>query len=120
MEFRTAGFTSWNPRDRSMTITTRFGNTSQVHSVARPMADRQQLSFEVEPVNGGWSPNGDVLLAQKDIGGNEFFQVYTLANGRLNLLTDGRSRNQFNAWSKDGAGSPTPPPAATAPTATSM
>jgi hypothetical protein len=35
MEFRTAGFTSWNPRDRSMTITTRFGNTSQVHAVAR-------------------------------------------------------------------------------------
>ena len=102
MEFRTAGFTSWNPRDRSMTITTRFGNTSQVHTVARPLADRQQLSFEVEPVSGGWSPKGDVLLVQKDIGGNEFFQIYTLANGRLGLLTDGRSRNQFNAWSKDG------------------
>ncbi|HZG46705.1 MAG TPA: prolyl oligopeptidase family serine peptidase [Allosphingosinicella sp.] len=102
MEFRTAGFTSWNPRDRSMTITTRFGNTNQIHTVARPMADRQQLSFEAEPVSGQWSPTGDVLLAQKDIGGNEFFQIYTLTNGRLNLLTDGRSRNQFNAWSRDG------------------
>jgi dipeptidyl aminopeptidase/acylaminoacyl peptidase len=102
MEFRTASFTSWNPRDRSMTITTRFGNTAQVHRVARPGADRQQLSFEVEPVTGGWSPNGDLMLVQKDVGGNEFYQIYTLANGRLNLLTDGRSRNQFNSWSQDG------------------
>ncbi len=102
MEYRTAGFTSWNPRDRSMTITTRFGNTNQVHSVARPMGMRQQMSFEVEPVFGGWSPAGDVLLVQKDIGGNEFYQIYTLANGRLTLLTDGTSRNNFGAWSKDG------------------
>ncbi len=102
MEFRTAGFTSWNPRDRSMTISTRFGNTNQVHSVAAPMGDRRQISFEAEPVGGGWSPTGDVLLVQKDIGGNEFFQIYTLANGRLNLLTDGRSRNAMNAWSHDG------------------
>jgi dipeptidyl aminopeptidase/acylaminoacyl peptidase len=41
-------------------------------------------------------------MVQKDIGGNEFYQLYTLANGRLNLLTDGRSRNNFGAWSKDG------------------
>ena len=102
MEFRTASFTSWNPSDRSMTISTRFANTAQVHSVARPMGMRQQLSFEVEPVSGGWSPNGDVLLVQKDSGGNEFYQIYTLANGRLTLVTDGRSRNSFGAWSKDG------------------
>jgi dipeptidyl aminopeptidase/acylaminoacyl peptidase len=102
MEFRTAGFSSWHPRDRSMLITTRFGNTAQVHRIAQPMAMRQQLTFEVEPVGGQWSPAGDVMIAQKDIGGNEFFQLYTVANGRLNLLTDGRSRNSFNAWSHDG------------------
>jgi len=102
MEFRTAGFAGWNARDRSMLITTRFGNTAQVHRVATPMGAREQLSFEVEPVNGGWSPNGDVLAVQKDVGGSEFFQLYTLANGRLNLLTDGRSRNSMNAWSHDG------------------
>jgi dipeptidyl aminopeptidase/acylaminoacyl peptidase len=102
MEFRTAGFAGWNARDRSMLITTRFGNTAQVHRVARPMGDREQLSFEAEPVQGGWSPNGDVLAVQKDVGGSEFFQLYTLANGRLTLLTDGRSRNEMNAWSHDG------------------
>ncbi len=102
MEFRSVGFSGWNPRDRSMLITTRFANTAQVHRVAMPMGAREQLSFEAEPVFGGWSPAGDALVVQKDVGGNEFFQIYTLANGRLNLVTDGRSRNQFGAWSHDG------------------
>ena len=102
MEFRTASFASWQPRDRSMLVTTRFANTAQVHRVAAPMAYRQQLSFEEEPVSGSWSPAGDVLLVRKDIGGNEFYQFYRLENGRTVLLTDGRSRNNFGAWSHDG------------------
>jgi len=102
MEFRTASFSSWNARDRSMLIGTRFGNTPQVHRVAMPMGARQQLTFEPEPVGGQWSPKGDVMLVQKDIGGNEFYQIYRFDNGRLTLLTDGRSRNQLTAWSEDG------------------
>ncbi len=102
MEFRTAGFAGWNARDRSLLITTRFGNTNQLHRVAMPMGDREQISFEAEPLGGRWSPTGDVLVATRDTGGNEFFQIYTLAGGRLTLLTDGRSRNGFNAWSHDG------------------
>jgi dipeptidyl aminopeptidase/acylaminoacyl peptidase len=43
------------------------------------------------------------LVVSKDRGGDEFFQLYTLAEGRLTLLTDGaRSRNSFGAWSQDG------------------
>ncbi|HEX6252456.1 MAG TPA: prolyl oligopeptidase family serine peptidase [Gemmatimonadaceae bacterium] len=103
MEFRTASFAGWQPRDSSMLITTRFGNTNQIHRVARPMGAREQLSFEVERVSGTWSPTGDVLLATKDVGGNEFYQLYTLRDGRLSLITDGRSRNGFSgAWSRDG------------------
>ena len=103
MEFRTAGFAGWNAADRSMLISTRFGNTAQIHRVAMPMGAREQLSFEVEPVGGRWSPAGDVLVVSKDKGGDEFFQLYTLADGRLTLLTDGgRSRNSFGAWSQDG------------------
>ena len=102
MEFRTAGFAGWNARDRSILITTRFGDTNQLHRVAVPMGAREQLSFEVEPLGGRWSPTGDVLVATRDTGGNEFYQIYTLAGGRLTLLTDGRSRNGFNTWSHDG------------------
>jgi dipeptidyl aminopeptidase/acylaminoacyl peptidase len=102
LEYRTAGFSGWNARDHSMIVTTRFGNVPQLHRVARPMGMRQQISFEAEPVNGSWSPTGDVLVVQKDVGGSEFYQLYRLENGRLTMLTDGRSRNEMNAWSHDG------------------
>jgi dipeptidyl aminopeptidase/acylaminoacyl peptidase len=39
---------------------------------------------------------------QKDTGGDEFFQLYTLKDGALTLLTDGKSRNALSAWSMDG------------------
>ncbi|WP_129791640.1 prolyl oligopeptidase family serine peptidase [Sphingosinicella sp. CPCC 101087] len=102
MEFRTAGFSGWNARDRSMLVTTRFANTQQIHRVAAPLGYREQISFEEEPVAGSWSPAGDVLVVSKDVGGDEFYQLYTLRDGRLDLLTDGRSRNEFGAWSHDG------------------
>ena len=104
MEFRTATFLGWHPTDRSMLIATRFGNTNQVHRVAKPGGARTQLSFEEDRVQiASHAPRtGDVTLVAKDVGGGEFYQLYTLANGRLSLLTDGKSRNQPGAWSKDG------------------
>ena len=102
MEFRVASFQGWNAADRSMLIGTRFGNVAQLHSVAGPMMDRRQISFEAEPLSGRWSPLGDSLVVQKDNGGDEFFQLYTLSNGRLTLLTDGKSRNELSGWSEDG------------------
>jgi protease II len=102
MESRSAGFGGWNAADRSMLITTRFANTSQLHTVAMPMGMRRQISFEPEPVGGAWSPRGDALVVAKDKGGDEFFQIYTLASGRLALLTDGKSRNNLGTWDKEG------------------
>lgn len=103
MESRSAGFAGWNARDRSMLVSTRFGNVSQLHTVASPMGMRRQVSFEGEPLGGSWSPNGDVLVVGKDTGGDEFYQIYTLANGRLTRLTaGGKSRNSMGAWSHDG------------------
>ena len=104
MEFRTAGFSAWNPVDRSMLIGTRFAATSQLHKVVTPGGARSQLTFESEPVRGGsFAPvRGDVLLIQKDIGGNEFYQIFRVDNGRLELLTDGESRNRLGAWTHDG------------------
>lgn len=105
MEYRTASFSGWNPADRSMLVATRFANTTQTHRVASPGAARTQLTFEAEPVYGGsYSPeNGDVLLVEKDVGGNEFYQIYRLEDGRLELLTDGTSRNGLGAWTEDGS-----------------
>ena len=104
LEFRTASFASWNPTTRSMLITTRFGNTPQVHEVKAPGGARTQLSFEEDRIAGvSIAPSkGDVTVVMKDTGGDEFYQLYTLANGRLALLTDGSSRNDFNTWAEDG------------------
>jgi dipeptidyl aminopeptidase/acylaminoacyl peptidase len=105
LEFRTASFASWHPAERSMLITTRFGNTPQVHEVKAPGAARTQISFDEDRiVSVSHAPaKGDVTVVMKDTGGNEFYQLYTLANGRLSLLTDGSSRNILNAWADDGA-----------------
>jgi dipeptidyl aminopeptidase/acylaminoacyl peptidase len=102
MEFRTASFLDWNPVDRSMLISTRFGNVAQLHSVAGPGMDRHQISFEAEPLSGAYAPNDGTLVVQKDKGGDEFWQLYTLKDGRLTLLTDGKSRNSLNTFSADG------------------
>jgi dipeptidyl aminopeptidase/acylaminoacyl peptidase len=104
LQARKAVFLGWDPADRSMLIKTRFANTDQVHKVRAPDADRMQLSFEEEPIlMAAASPgSGDVTVVQKDIGGGEFYQLYRLIDGRLHLLTDGKSRNWFGAWSPDG------------------
>lgn len=102
MEYRTAAFLDWNPATREMLISTRFASVPQLHTVAGPGMARQQISFEAEPLAGWYAPNDGTLVVRKDKGGDEFFQLYTLKAGRLTLLTDGKSRNEYNAFSHDG------------------
>ena len=104
LESRSASFRGWQPQTKGALVITRFGNTPQVHGVAMPMGARQQLSFENDTIAGVSVArrSGDVTVVQKDVGGSEFWQLYTLADGRLTLLTDGKSRNELNAWSHDG------------------
>lgn len=103
LQARHANFLGWNAGDRSMLIKTRFGGSDQVHVVAKPEGDRRQISFENEPIlAAALSPKGDTLVIQKDKGGDEFYQLYVLEAGRPRLLTDGKSRNWFGAWSPDG------------------
>ncbi|MFM6949481.1 MAG: prolyl oligopeptidase family serine peptidase [Novosphingobium sp.] len=102
MEFRTAAFLDWDPATRAMLVATRFGNVAQLHTVAAPGMARRQISFEAEPLGGLYMPNDGTLVVRKDTGGSEFWQLYTLKDGRLTLLTDGKSRNEINAVSADG------------------
>ena len=103
LEARSAGVVDWNPVDRSLLISTRFGNVAQLHTVASPLAMRRQITFEVDRIgSAAYSHAGDVLVVQKDTGGGEFFQLYTLKDGRLTLLTDGKSRNEFATFNHDG------------------
>jgi dipeptidyl aminopeptidase/acylaminoacyl peptidase len=105
-EFRSAFFTSWHPKRREMIIATRFGNTTQAHRVKAPGAARTQLTFYPDRVGGAkFDPKtGDTFLFSKDTGGNEFYQLYRydFADGRVTLLTDGKSRNTGAVWSNGG------------------
>lgn len=105
-ESRAASFGGWHPVKHEMLITTRFGNTPQIHQVAAPLGARKQLTFFDEPVgSGGIDPiDGKFFLFSRDRGGNEFSQLYRydFADGRVTLLTDGgRSQNGFGPWSPD-------------------
>jgi dipeptidyl aminopeptidase/acylaminoacyl peptidase len=103
MEYRTASFVDWDPKTKAMLVSTRFGDTSQLHRVASPMGQREQLTFASEPVySARYAPDGSALLLQKDSGGNEVNQIYALANGQPRLLTDGKSRNSLGPWSSSG------------------
>jgi dipeptidyl aminopeptidase/acylaminoacyl peptidase len=106
-EARGAGLADWHPTRREMLISTRFGNTAQVHVVRMPLGARFQLTFFDEPVAGAsYNPkDGSYFVFAKDVGGNEFTQLYRddLATGRVTLLTDGgRSQNGGVTWSRAG------------------
>ena len=103
LEARNALVTGWRASDRALLILTRFAGAPQVHAVGFPMGARRQLTFEPERIAGAAaSPSDDTLVVEMDVGGSEFFQLYTLQGGRLTLITDGRSRNLFGAFSRDG------------------
>ncbi len=105
-EIREAAFASWHPVRREVLILTRFGTTNQVHQVRRPGGARTQLTFFPEPVaQASFQPtHGDYFVVGKDIGGNEYYQLYRVdaATGAVTLLTDGSSRNTGGAWSHAG------------------
>jgi len=104
--FRGASLTDWHPTKREMLIATRFAETSQLHLVAMPGGERQQLTFYPDAVsNGKFHPNsGDYIVFAKDIGGGEWYQLYRydMKTGEATLLTDGKSRNLMGPWSSGG------------------
>lgn len=106
-EFRLASLADWHPTSREILISTRFGNTAQIHRVRQPGGARTQLTFFDEPVAAAaYEPQaGRYFLFTRDTGGNEFAQIYRhdMADGRITLLTDGgRSQNGGIEWSTRG------------------
>lgn len=102
-EARGAGLLDWHPTQHEMLISTRFGNSNQVHRVVQPLGARSQLTFFNEPVGGAvYEPTaGRYFVFSKDTGGNEFSQLYRfdVATGDVTLLTDGgRSQNGGIVW----------------------
>lgn len=105
-EFRSASISSWHPLRREMLISTRFGDTNQIHLLKMPGGARTQLTFSPERSGAAsYRPKtGDSFVFNRDIGGNEFFQYYRydFADGGVTLLTDGKSRNTGWNWPNAG------------------
>ena len=108
-ESRGASLAEIHPTKNEIIISTRFGSTNQFHRVTQPLGARTQITFFDEPVSGAsYEPlKGEYLVYSKDVGGNEFGQLYKLDLKTLQstLLTDGgRSQNGGVTWRKDGKG----------------
>ena len=108
LNVRSAGFAGWDASGNGMYVTTRFGNTTQVHVVESPGAARQQITFFEEPVSrAAGDPRVDRrgFLFMKDVGGGEFYQMFYFdrATGTYAMLTDGSSRNEGMRWSPKGS-----------------
>jgi len=104
---RSASFSDWHPLRRELLMSTRFGNTNQLHLLRFPLGARTQLTFFDEPVGGAtYEPvEGRYFIFSRDAGGNEFAQLYRydVADGKITLLTDGgRSQNGGMRWSNKG------------------
>ena len=107
LEFRSAGFLDWHPERRELLMVTRFADVNQLHVVTQPGGARKQLTFGADRVLGGaFEPRkGNSVVFARDMGGSEFYQLYQLGldDGRVALLTDGKSRNSEPTWAHDGS-----------------
>ncbi len=105
-EYRPKSFSSWHPSKREMLITTRAGNSNQIHVLDAPMAKAKQLTTYAEPVSAAsYQPTqGNYFVFAKDTGGNEVHQFYRndLTGGKTTLLTDEKLRNGGTEWSHKG------------------
>jgi dipeptidyl aminopeptidase/acylaminoacyl peptidase len=103
---RSAMLEGWTP-DGQITISTRFGNTNQLHLVSEQLGARRQITFFEDPVTtADWSPTGarKGVAYIRDAGGNENYQLEYLDPAAADpvRLTDGRGRADTGVWSPDG------------------
>lgn len=103
---RSAGLDGWTQDDKSLLITTRFGDVGQLHRVDFAGGARHQLTFFKEPVGQVETrPNSQSLAFSMDAGGSENAQLFTLDinTGEYEMISDGESRNGAMLWSQDGS-----------------
>jgi dipeptidyl aminopeptidase/acylaminoacyl peptidase len=100
---RSATFLDWLA-DGSLLISTRFGETEQVHRVAAPLAMREQLTFFPDPIE--WAraaKSGTGFVFLKDQDGDENAEVYYASGtGTVRQLTRGPYIHGSTVWAHDG------------------
>jgi dipeptidyl aminopeptidase/acylaminoacyl peptidase len=108
MNSRGASFVDWLPgANAGLLVSTRFGDTDQLHRVLMPLGDREQLTFAREPVTVARAPHAAVapgFVFLRDQGGNEMSQVhyFDLNTRAIRMLTPGKGLHGGLVWSHDG------------------
>ena len=102
---REARFLDWQP-DGSMLIATRFGDVEQVHRVAIPLGQREQLTFYGDPITEARAPRSGTtheFVFLKDQGGDEKAQLYLYSSPtQIQQLTPGHAHHGSPVYSSDG------------------
>src|SRR5262245_45306803 len=81
LNVRAASLLDFDDSGDRILISTRFGNTEQLHVVDRPGGARKQITFFDEPIRGAKfvpGTNGRRILYAIDRGGTENNQIYQL------------------------------------------
>ena len=97
---------SWSPAGKLL-LSTRFGDTEQLHLVEHAGSARRQLTFYKEPISEAEysaDANHPGFVFLKDAGGDENAQLFYQRDGdnTARLLTDGKSQNGDPVWSNSG------------------
>ncbi len=103
---RSAPFRGFTEDGKSIYISTRFGDVSQIHRVDMAGGARHQLTFFKEPIGGmSKQPGSNKLSFTMDAGGSEYAQIFMLdpETGSSKMLTDGESRNGAVLWDNSGS-----------------
>ena len=98
-------FGGWIADGSGMVVSTRVGNTTQMHRIDRAGGADRQLTFGDEPVASlAMHPRRNGFVFGRDRGGSEAYQLYwfDLDSREVRLLTDDRSRNTDPLFSHDG------------------
>jgi dipeptidyl aminopeptidase/acylaminoacyl peptidase len=102
---RSASFIDWL-LDGSMLITTRFGDTEQIHRLRAPLAMREQLTWAAGGISAGAARPyaSDALVYVAALHGGEGSQLLLqrLEDHQLTALTDGSHRDERPLWAHDG------------------
>jgi len=105
-EFRPAIFEGWHPTKREMLIRKRAGETFQVHWLKTPGSAEERLTSYPDPIAIASFPPKErgFFVFSKDTNGDERFQNYRydLADGKVTLLTGGKTRHSPGFWSHSG------------------
>ena len=103
---RSASLIDFAADGNGLLVSTRFGETAQLHHVAEPGGARTQLTFYDEPLRGvlPHPTDPDRMLLSRDVGGSEQFQVWhlDLSTGEAVQVSSGEGRATGASWSSDG------------------